>query len=428
MLYYLTSVVCKMFESIVRDQIMNHIEGNDILTKFQHGFVPGRSCSTQLVALDIWTEILDKGSSLDTIYLDFSKAFDSVPHEHLCIKLENYGVKGKALRWVKSFLKDRRQKVVVNGEESEWKEVLSGVPQGSVIGPTLFIIFINDMPESVESFINMFADDAKLFAEVEDENQHAALQQDLEHLQTWAKKWQMVFNAGKCKVMHLGKNNKDFDYQMGNITLERTKCEKDLGVWVDDDLKLSNHANKQAIKANRILGLIRRSFSTIDASSFNLMYKSLVRTHLEYANVISYPQYEKDSKILENVQRRATRLVPSIRKMDYEARLRALNLPSLLYRRRRGDMIEVYKYTHGSYDINPSPLLLEQNSITRGHHYKLEKNRSNKTIRQKFFTQRVVNAWNNLPADIVEAPSINSFKNRLDEHWSDSQYETPNLN
>ena len=118
MLYYLTSVVCKMFKSIVRDQIMNHIEGNDILIKFQHGFVPGRSCSTQLVALDIWTEILDKGSSLDTIYLDFSKAFDSVPHERLCMKLENYGVKGKALRWVKNFLSDRQQKVVVNGEES----------------------------------------------------------------------------------------------------------------------------------------------------------------------------------------------------------------------------------------------------------------------------------------------------------------------
>ena len=118
MLYYLTSVVCKMFKSIVRDQIMNHIEGNDILIKFQHGFVPGRSCSTQLVGLDIWTEILDKGSSLDTIYLDFSKAFDSVPHKHLCIKLENYGVKGKALRWVKNFLSDRRQNVVVNGEES----------------------------------------------------------------------------------------------------------------------------------------------------------------------------------------------------------------------------------------------------------------------------------------------------------------------
>jgi len=424
----LTSVVCKMFESIVRDHIMDHIQKHNILTKFQHGFAPGRSCSTQLVAcLETWTDILDRNSNLDSIYLDFSKAFDCVPHERLCMKMENYGIKGKVLAWLKDFLHNRRQKVVVCGEESRWEDVLSGVPQGSVIGPTLFIIFINDMPECVQSFINMFADDAKLYAEVAEEHQHSVLQQDLERLQSWAKKWQMVFNAQKCKVMHIGNSNAKYNYHMGEVTLSKTSCEKDLGVWVDDGLKFSEHINNQVIKANKILGLIRRSFSNIDSHSFKLMYKSLIRTHLEYANVVCYPQFEKDAKLLENVQRRATKLVPSIRELDYESRMKALKLPSLKYRRERGDMIEAYKYTHGLYDVHPSPLPLDHNTATRGHIFKLEKKRSSKTIKQKFFTRRVVNEWNTLPETVVEAPSLNSFKSRLDKHWSDRMYVTPKL-
>lgn len=425
----LTSVVCKIFESILRDNIMDHIEVNNILSKFQHGFVPRRSCSTQLVScLEKWTEILDRGSSLDAIYLDFSKAFDSVPHQRLCAKLESYGIQGKVIKWIRQFLKDRRQKVVVNGEDSEWENVLSGVPQGSVLGPTLFVLFINDMPEVVSSFINMFADDAKVFTEVSNDAEHAGLQQDLNELLKWAKAWQMVFNAGKCKVMHLGSKNSKYEYQMGEVTLETTECEKDLGVWVDQDLKFTEHITQQVAKANKILGLIRRSFSTLNKHTFNLMYKSLVRTHLEYGNVICYPQYEKDAILLENVQRRATKFVPELRDKDYEERLRELNLPSLKYRRKRGDMIEVFKYTHGLYDIQPSPLPRDQNTITRGHLFKLEKSRSYKTLRQKFFTRRIVTTWNNLPDSVVEAPSVNSFKNRLDNHWKEQMFELPKLN
>ena len=223
----LTSVVCKLLESVIRDHMMKHIENNNLLTDYQHGFVPGRSCSTQLLAcLDIWTKILDSGSVMDAVYLDFSKAFDSVPHQRLCTKLAACGIEGNILRWITNFLSNRRQRVVVNGKESSWESVLSGVPQGSVIGPSLFIIFINDMPDTVKSFIQMFADDAKVFTETATEHQRAQLQGDLEALLGWADRWQLAFNAKKCKVMHLGKQNCQHKYYRNDVELETVNCEQ----------------------------------------------------------------------------------------------------------------------------------------------------------------------------------------------------------
>ncbi len=424
----LTSVVCKTLESIIKDHVVKHVQENKVLTECQHGFVSGRSCSTQLIAcLDIWTSILDQGSNVDAVYLDFSKAFDSVPHQRLCKKLESYGISGNTLNWIKDFLNDRRQKVIVNGEESQWQGVLSGVPQGSVIGPLLFIIFINDMPETCSSFIQMFADDAKVFAEVNCDMQNAHLQQDLDSLQIWANNWQLVFNAKKCKVMHLGKGNNKYDYYMGGETLEKVQNEKDLGVLVDDQLRFDTHIENQVMKANKILGLIRRSFTCLDKSSFCTLYKSIVRTHLEYANAVTYPQFEKESKLLEEVQRRATKQVAELKDLSYTDRLKALKLPSLLYRRKRGDMIEVFKYCCDLYSVNPSPLHLDEGSVTRGHKFKLYKDRAEKSTRQKFFSHRVINDWNSLPAEIVDSPTLNSFKNRLDKHWSDKFYEIPNM-
>ena len=424
----LTSVVCKIMESIIRDHIMQHILANNLLTDAQHGFVPGRSCSTQLITcLEKWTDILDRGSSLDSIYLDFSKAFDSVPHKRLGRKLESFGVNGPILQWLQNFLENRRQKVTVDGEESDWGEVRSGVPQGSVIGPTMFILYINDMPDVVESFIQLFADDAKVFAEINNGDHNINLQRDIGALQDWANRWQLRFNAKKCKVMHLGHSNPKMNYHIDNEELEVVHVEKDLGVWIDDQLKLHDHTANQVKKANKILGLIRRSFSTLDKHSFSILYKSLVRTHLEYANSVTNPQYECDSVLLENVQRRATKMVPSVAHLDYVERLKELKLPSIKYRRRRGDMIEVFKYTHNIYTVQPSPLKIESQSTTRGHSYKLEKKRFSRAIRQNFFTIRTINDWNGLPAEVVEAPNINTFKNRLDKHWTDYHYDIPNL-
>ena len=209
----LTSVVCKLMETILRDSLIKHMSPH--FTECQHGFLSGRSCITQLLdCISDWTQFLENGSAVDAIYLDFAKAFDCVPHQRLLKKLEGYGIRGNFLGWIRDFLEKRRQRVVINGETSNWRPVTSGIPQGSVLGPILFICYVNDMPEAVQGMIKIFADDTKIYSEVNDSNMHKNLQSDLESLQSWANLWQMRFNASKCKCMHLGKTNNKFHYEM----------------------------------------------------------------------------------------------------------------------------------------------------------------------------------------------------------------------
>ena len=228
----LTSVAGKCMERLIRDAvIMTHMTENDLLSPKQHGFIQGRSCVTQLLAvLDSWTLALDEGGNIDTIYLDFAKAFDTVPHQRLLMKLRGYGIEGRILTWIEAFLTDRRQRVVVNDSRSSWADVTSGIPQGSVLGPMLFIIYINDMPTSVLSSIYLFADDAKVYRNISSNDDPPTLQHDLQQLEKWSERWQLRFNSNKCKVMHLGRQNPRQNYTMGGTTLVTTTSEKDLGV------------------------------------------------------------------------------------------------------------------------------------------------------------------------------------------------------
>jgi len=410
------------------EQLVTHMTINGIISDKQHGFVDGRSCTTQLITvIDAWSDIIDRGGVVDAIYLDFAKAFDTVPHKRLIHKLDSYGVNGNVGLWITDFLNNRRQKVVIGNEESEWARVTSGIPQGSVLGPVLFVTYINDMPDCVSSKINLFADDTKISRHITSENDRDQLQCDLDKLQHWSNKWQLRFNATKCKVMHIGLRNPKFQYTMGNdnkVILEETTVEKDLGVHVDNQLNFSEHVIKAANKANQILGMIRRSITFLDETMLSQLFKGLIRPHLEYGNCVWSPLYKKDIAKIEQIQRRATKMVTSIKELPYEERLEAMKLPSLAYRRLRGDMIEVYKYLHNIYNVNTNQLLplVHTTSITRGHPLKLEKRRCMSNKREHFFTMRVVNKWNSLPENIVLAPTTNAFKNRLDKHWSKFQY------
>jgi hypothetical protein len=196
----LTSIACKMLEGIIRSALLDHMKAT--FTDCQHGFMSGRSCTTQLLdTVDIWTRLLDEGNAVDVIFLDFAKAFDSVPHQRLLTKLQGFSVDGKLHSWISDFLCGRRQRVVVNGAHSSWSEVLSGIPQGSVLGPLLFICYVNDMPDAVQGLIKMFADDTKVFNKVNTPSEQMSLQEDLRSLEDWSLKWQLRFNADKCKVM-----------------------------------------------------------------------------------------------------------------------------------------------------------------------------------------------------------------------------------
>jgi len=426
----LTSIVCKVMESEIRDKIIGHLCQNELLSDCQHGFIPKRSCVTNLLAtMDNWTESLDEGKPVDAVYLDFAKAFDSVPQLRLIRKIEAYGITGKVQKWIRHFLIGRQQRVAVNGSVSEWSPVTSGVPQGSVLGPVLFVIFINDLPDVLRSWCEMYADDTKVSTTVETDAAHQILQTDIDRLVEWADTWQLRFNASKCKVIHFGRNNPKHRYTMrlhhseNRTTLETSALEKDLGVQVDSDLKFSCHIEMQVTKANKILGLIRRSYQFLDEECMRMLFTALVRPHLEFANVAWSPRYQKDKILIEGVLRRATKLVPRLTSLPYEMRLERLKVPSMQYRRDRGDMIEVYKYAHHLYDVS-SPLTFEESSRTRGHNQKLRKIRVNTGVRQNFFPLRVIDTWNKLPEDIVNAPTLNSFKNRIDQLWGGHMYQT----
>jgi hypothetical protein len=205
----LTSQICKIFESIMRDAIIQHLEKNNLLSNAQHGFRRGRSCLTNLlVFLDRVTKNTDSGCATDVIYLDFAKAFDKVPHDRLIAKLKGHGIDGKVGIWIKEWLNGRKQRVCLQGYQSRWRAVASGVPQGSVLGPVLFLLFINDLENEILNRILKFAhfaDDTKLFGVVQSMDDHQSLQHDLSTLFQWSKDWQMEFNVGKCKIMYIGK-------------------------------------------------------------------------------------------------------------------------------------------------------------------------------------------------------------------------------
>ena len=202
-----------------------------------HGFTNGRSCLTNLLeTFESWTEDVDKGYSVDVIFLDFQKAFDKVPKKRLLQTLSAYAIEGKVLCWIADFLSDRIMRIIVRGEYSEWVDVISGVPQGSVLGPILFLIYVNDIPEMVNCSINMFADDTKLFRTVKYIDDCNILQNDLDTLSQWTNVWLLSFNVDKCKGMHIGKNKPKLEYTMRteneNKIFIETCEEKDLGVWI----------------------------------------------------------------------------------------------------------------------------------------------------------------------------------------------------
>ena len=416
----LTSILCKILERLIRNEIMDHMESNNLFTKHQHGFRKGHSCVTQLIeVIEDWTEALDQHNSIDTIYLDFQKAFDTVPHRRLLKKLQGYGITGSLFRWLESFLIGRKQKVVLNGEESDWTNVTSGIPQGSVLGPILFLIYINDLPDVVNSIVKLFADDTKIYANVNTIENQERLQEDINNLMEWSDSWQLKFNKSKCKHLHLGRNT-DTTYKIEGENIEKITEEKDLGVTIDSQLKFQKHIGIQVQKANKILGLIRRSFSYLDEEMFTTLYKSLVRPHLEYGSNVWSVVFKKDAIQLENVQRRATRLLPHIRHLSYSDRLKHLGIPTLQYRRQRADIIEVYKIMN-DIDIADKAKLFPISAVTttRGHHQKIFKRHSRTNIRKHSFANRIVDLWNNLPAEVIRATSTNSFKSKINTFWKD---------
>ena len=418
----LTSVAGKILEKIIRDKLVKFLENNNIISDTQHGFRNKRSCLTNL--LDFFQGIYknwDAHIPSDVIYLDFQKAFDKVPHERLLKKLHSAGIGANLIAWIRDWLTDRKQRVLLNGQPSDWLPVTSGVPQGSVLGPILFIIYINDLESGLKSTISKFADDTKVGGKALTKTDCEIIQKDLNHIIEWSEKWQMSFNVDKCKVMHIGSQNSNHTYIMNGRPLQAMQEEKDLGVTISSDLKHANHCKKAYNKANIMLGFIARNFECKTPDVMLSLYNSMVRPHLEYAVQFWSPNYRKDIDLLERIQRRATKMIPTLRAQPYEERLKRLNLFTLEKRRLRGDMIQVFKYLKKFNNVDYSKFFeLQTNSRTRNNGLPIQSSRCNTDIGRSFFSNRVIRHWNNLPSEVVNANTINSFKYRIDRHFAAS--------
>jgi len=332
---------------------------------------------------------------------------------------------------------------------SEWCEVTSGVPQGSVLGPLLFVVFINDMPECVTCECKMYADDSKLFSLVRDKDKIIETQKNINSITEWTKKWLMRLNADKCKVMHLGKNNQKATYKVEDVNtgikknMSETESEKDLGVYITSDLDWSDHAKFAASKANRVLGMLTKTFVSRDKNLWKKLYVSLVRPHLEYASQVWNPRWQKDKNILEKVQRRASRIPLEFKGLEYEDRIKEWDIQTLEDRRTRGRLIQMYKIKNKMEEINwyngPKWATRDETSIRkckRNNKWGLEKEHFNATqlnqchftnVRKEFFPNIVVDHWNALPDHVIEAPDINSFKAQLDKFGRTGCYSSQEL-
>ena len=424
----LTSVVCKTFERVVVKCIYEYVLENDLLSNDQFGFRPGRSTEDQLLLTynDI-TLALDNGKVVDLILFDFTKAFDVVNHSILLDKLIALGITGKVLLWVRDFLTGREMNVLVEGRKSVTKQVASGVPQGSVLGPLLFLLYINFINFEIVSPTKIFADDLKLYISFAAGSREEALQamgqcqRDIGTLFQVSSSWGLALNPSKCIALRfsrqrtspLGLGQNDC-YYIDNAQIPFRECASDLGVCIDTSLKFHQHVSNIVNKAGGVLTSILKTTVNRDSSFMLPIYSSHVRPLLEYASSIWNLGYVGDTRQLESIQRRWTREISGLEGLDYTQRLQRLNLYSVKGRLLRHDLIKYWQIFHGQSsiprdDLFPRPML----SSTRGHQFKIAHTRTQLEVRKRFFSMRCVDLWNSLPAELVGCENLAVFKREL---------------
>ena len=418
----LTSVPGKVMERVIKETMMSHLSRNQLIKTSQHGFMPKKSCTTNLLEyLEMLTKAVDSGEKVDVVYLDFAKAFDLVPRLRLVAKLKAHGFSGELLQWISTWLKGRSQRVVINGKLSDWIAVTSGVPQGSILGPILFAIFINDIDDGIANIVDIllkFADDTKVGKVIRGEADRIRLQEALNKLCSWADKWEMRFNVNKCHVMHLGRNNERHNYTMYGNILEKTDKEKDIGVIVNSNLKPTDQCEKAARTATGVLHRILRAFTYRDRTVLPRIYKQYVRPHLEFAVQAWAPWQRGEIDLLESVQKKMVKEVTGLKGVSYEDRLTELGMESLEKRRQGQDLMQAFKILKEVDNVDKTtwfhqalPRSHQTRATEGGHHIVLENARLE--LRRNFFSQRVAEKWNSLPGETKEARTVKEFKNCL---------------
>ena len=433
----LTSVLSKQLEHIVCHEMHKHFDKHNVLTNVNHGFRAGFSCVTQLtITVDDLAKHINQGNHVDVAILDFSKAFDVVPHDKLLHKLEAYGIRGSLHKWIASFLTKRHMRVVVDGETSSAATVDSGVPQGTVLGPLLFLCHINDLPDCVSSMVRLFADDCLLYRPIYSQEDREALQNDLLKLEQWASDWGMRFNAKKCYILPVNCRRPSYSYTLNNTTLENVERNPYLGLLISKDLRWAAHIDNVAKKASSTLGFLRRNLNRCSGDCKKTAYIALVRSTLEYGSSVWDPFLQKDIDKLEKIQRKAARFISS----DYYSRdagsmtnmLKNLELQTLQNRRKDNRLCLMYKIANGLVPAIPhenylKPVLNKRriraknfedfqanNFVARQqnlHDNCFEIPASKSDIYRYSFFPRTICDWNQLPD--TSASSIDVFRKTL---------------
>jgi hypothetical protein len=427
----LTSAPCKTMETIVKDEILQFLLQEGKISNHQHGFLSKRSTQTQLLeCLNEWTGLIDAKNYIDVLYIDIAKAFDTVSHSILLKKLANIGISGKLLAWIKRFLTERSQSVKVGDHLSGKEEVTSGVPQGSVLGPLLFLIFIDDISQVVaNSGLKIFADDTKVYFKTRHDTDHRKFTYDARKVFGWAHNNRLDVAMHKCQVLHLGSGNPQRLLSIGGNVLETTSSIKDLGVIMSQTLKFTEHINAITRAAYQRTGLIFKCFITRDREFLTKMFTSFCRPKLEYNTCVWSPHKVGEITQLENVQRRFTKRIHGLHDLTYAERLNALGLRSLEYRRIIFDLCMTFSICNNLVNLNFDDFFTRSPSLTtRGHEWKLLVPMCNCDTRKFFFSVRTVPVWNSLPSEAVTANNLDTFKRKLENVNLDIFLKFPEYN
>ena len=434
---HLSSCLCKVVERVLARHMMMYLEQNNLLRREQFGFRAGRSTDDQLLlTYGHIVKQVDRGNMVDVIFLDFSKAFDVVNHDILVSKLRDLGFGNQLVSWVQEFLRSRYMYVGVGGTRSRSVAVKSGVPQGSVLGPLLFLIYVNWIATGLNCKYYAFADDFKLLLSYSRSNPNtsrANLQRDLNKLHETSVSWNLNLNRDKCVVMRFGRGSAASEelesYTLDGAQLQIVTLYKDLGVWIEPSLKFHKHLEVITGRASSLVGQLLRGTICRSKEFMVTVFVAHVRPLLEYCSVLWNVGYMQDTKKLESIQKRWIRQVDGLEEFSYQERLRDLGLYSIYGRLLRADLIKIWKIFRGNLDPDLQGLFDRANHpATRGHNLKLAVPRHRTELAKRFLSKRCVSIWNQIPAAAIESETVEGFKRYLDTSLADKFYDTVDNN
>lgn len=414
----LTCAICRVIERIIVTKIYEFLTRNKLISENQFGFLRNRSTTLQLIkTINDFSDAMENKKNIDCIYLDFQKAFDSVPHDLLLFKLRLIGIGGKLIQWISNFITNRKFTVKINESYSDDYHVTSGVPQGSVLGPVLFLIYINDLPDiiPVGISIKLFADDVKLYVTHKSNQERKQLELALINISQWCKEWKIKIAPTKSFVLHLGNNNPKHQYKLDQNIITEVQSIRDLGILIDNKLKFTEHISNIIKSAYYRMRLLFKYLKTRSIKIWKSVYTSYIRSLLEYSTVNWSPNSKKDINRLEKCQKFYTKIalkkcrLPYIR---YQNRLTLFELPTLENRRKILDLVTIYKIINGYTCLDPKSLFnFSERSSSRFFKRIIHKHKLAKT--SHLFIARASKLWNQLDKDIATSPTVSIFKNKL---------------